>query len=153
MCRQKEDDNEDNDGGDEDDVGMGETVWALPTFWRNMSRRWAQQMRVGEENEHWKKASKTSKCYSRIRGTKCIRHVILLGGGFSLALASMDSCLLEDFHLKPTPVMGDDIRLHLARKVKLTDVGENRHTIFDRILCNMFCCLCYNHCWFQRHVS
>lgn len=43
----------------------------------------------------------------------------------------MDSCLLEDFHLQPTSVMSDDIRLHLAGKVKSTDVGKNVVFLID----------------------
>lgn len=34
------------------------------------------------------------------------------------APASTDSCLLSDFHLKPTPVMGNNTRLHSPSRIK-----------------------------------
>lgn len=88
-------------------------------------------MRVGEENELWKNKTKKGIWVQSVTVGKEEQNALDMFFFLSLAFTSMDSCLLEDFHLKPTSVMGDDIRLHLAGKVKSTDVGKNRVFLID----------------------
>lgn len=57
---------------------------------------------------------------------------------FHMTLASTDSCFLNDFHLKPTPVMANSTRLHSARQDQVTEV---QHTTVPLIDSSSFCSL------------
>lgn len=57
---------------------------------------------------------------------------------FHMTLASTDSCLLNDFHLKPIPVMTNSTALHSARQ---DQVSEVQHTTVPLIDSSSFCSL------------
>lgn len=65
---------------------------------------------------------------------------------FHPAPASTRFCLLSDFHLKPTPVMGNKTRLHLARQDEVSEVSEHSYSTFDRLLLILLSSLrCHHH--------
>lgn len=77
-----------------------------------MSGRRAQQISVGEENEHRKTEESvvTSESYSWKRGVKCVIYLFLLTGiGINIFLFSFE----KDSYLNPKPVIYDDNQLHL----------------------------------------
>lgn len=65
---------------------------------------------------------------------------------FHPAPASTRSCLLSDFHLKPTPVMGNNTRLHSARQDEVSEVSKHSYSTFDRLLLILLSSLsCHHH--------